>query len=108
MSSLDSLQEWIKGERLKAKNGDAVAQFNLGCCCFAGNGVAKDIVQAASWWRKAAEQGHADAQNNLATCYADGIGLNRDLAQAAFWYQMAAEQGHGRARGQAVPFGGCN
>ena len=33
-----------------------------------GEGVAKDEVEAAMWYRKAAEQGHATAQYNLCVC----------------------------------------
>ena len=40
-------------------------QFLLGLCYHAGNGVAKDLKQAVSWWRKAADQGNEYAKKAL-------------------------------------------
>ncbi len=48
-----------------AKNGDAAAQYNLGCCYYKGNGVAKDMSEAVKWLRKAAEQGLEPAKKAL-------------------------------------------
>ncbi len=45
--------------QLKAEQGDAQAQFNLGVRYRLGEGVLKDAKEAARWVRKAAEQGHA-------------------------------------------------
>jgi TPR repeat protein len=43
--------------RKAADKGFAQAQFILGVCSANGEGVAKELVQAVSWYRKAAEQG---------------------------------------------------
>jgi TPR repeat protein len=59
--------------------------------------VAKDFVQAAAWYRKAADQGHASAQYNLGVCYRDGAGVAMNAFEAAKWYRKAAEQGHAEA-----------
>ena len=40
-----------------AEAGDAIAQSELGVCYHSGNVVAKDVVEAAKWWRMSAEQG---------------------------------------------------
>ena len=47
----------FEGYKAQAEKGDRVAQHNLGYQYFKGSGVAKDFVQAVSWYRKAAEQG---------------------------------------------------
>jgi TPR repeat protein len=83
----------FKDEMTKAEKGDATAQANLGWYYRAGQGVAKDPVQAAKWYRKAAEQGDASAQHNMGACYFYGAGVAKDLVQAASWYRKAADQG---------------
>ena len=84
--------------RKAAEQGHARAQFYLGYCYNAGQGVAKDYAEAVKWYRKAAEQGDAWAQNNLGNCYYNGEGVAKDYAEAAKWYRKAAEQGHAKAQ----------
>jgi len=87
-----------------------VLQFNLGSLYYDGigsrnehlkglinndeEGVEKDNVKAAKWFRKAAEQGCIDAQSQLGLCYSYGIGVPIDHVEAAVWWRKAAEQGH--------------
>lgn len=59
-----------------------------------GQGAAKDIAEAAKWYRKAADQGHAPAQYLLAVAFANGRGVTKDGAEAVKWYRKAAERGH--------------
>ena len=80
----------IEDCRRDAEQGDAEAQYNLGCRYANGNGVAKDYVEAVKWYRKAAEQGNADAQYNLGTCYDYGTGVAKDEVEAVKWYRKAA------------------
>jgi TPR repeat protein len=68
-------------ERL-AKQGDAGAQFSLGCMYANGNGVAKDEAKAAKWFRNAADQDHSGAQYNLGLIYQNGRGGAEDKAKA--------------------------
>ena len=72
-----------------AEQGDATAQCNLASRYEIGDGVAKDQVEAAAWYRKGVEQGHADAQFNLARCYKYGVGVERDLVEAGVWFRKA-------------------
>jgi TPR repeat protein len=81
-----------------AENGNHLAQFNMGINYAKGLGVAKDYVQAASWYRKAAEQGYSQSQFNLGVCYASGEGVANDFVQAVSWYRKAAEQGDSQAQ----------
>ncbi|WP_052071963.1 SPOR domain-containing protein [Sphingopyxis sp. MWB1] len=64
---------WQKGDyqaavaewRPLALAGNPDAQFNLGQAYKLGRGVATDLAQAESWYRRAANQGHLQAQDNL-------------------------------------------
>lgn len=49
-----------------AARGDARAQRSLGLMHERGDGVPRDLVQAADWYRKAMAQGLIGAQFNLA------------------------------------------
>ena len=79
--------------RTKAEKGDAQSQFELGNAFYIGSlGVAKDQVEAAKWYRRAAEQDLPEAQHNLGVSYADGQGVAKDEAEAVKWFRKAAEQ----------------
>jgi len=78
---------------IKAKQGDAGAQFNLGRMYSRGEGAPQNYKEAAYWYRKAAEQGDASAQYNLGLKYHHGKGVPQDYKQAAHWYKKSAEQG---------------
>ena len=84
--------------RMKAEQGDAGAQFNLGSMYGLGRGVPLDAKEAFKWYRLAAEQGDADAQFNLGLMYKDGNGVVRDYKEAVKWYRLAAEQGYAVAQ----------
>lgn len=80
--------------RAEAEQGNAGAQLRLGWIyANGGDGVPKDAVEAARWYRKAAEQGFAPAQSELGSLYFDGIGCPRDLVEAYKWTNLAAAQG---------------
>ena len=68
----------LEKDKMEAEKGDRVAQNVLGDCYRTGSGLAKDTVQAVSWYRKSAEQGYAKAQNNLGACYEGGVGVAQD------------------------------
>lgn len=71
-----------------ARQGDAKAQFSLGCRYYDNH----DYQQAVYWYRKAAEQGNAAAQNNLGYCFENGLGVYPNYQQALYWYRKSAEQ----------------
>lgn len=72
---------------------DAEVQFGQGVKFASGVGTARDYVQAAEWYRKAAEQNHGLAQFNLGTMYAQGQGVARNDAQSVVWFDHAANAG---------------
>src|SRR4051812_44475937 len=66
-------QKPIEEVKANAEAGDAKYQMELGHRYDKGEGVAKDPVEAAKWYRKAAEQNLAVAQYNLGLCYEQGV-----------------------------------
>ena len=74
--------------------GDAATLYKKGVAYENGDGVEKNRVIAAQYFKKAAELGLDSAQYSLGKLYDDGYGVERDYSQAAYWYRKAAEQGH--------------
>jgi TPR repeat protein len=81
-----------------AHQGVAESQFNLGWRYATGEGVAKDMVEAVKWFRKAADQGDAKAQYSMGFCYGNGEGVAKDMVEAVKWYRKAADQGDAKAQ----------
>lgn len=50
-----------------------------------GQGVAKDVAEAAKWYRKAADQELSLAQNALGNMYANGQGVTKNETKAVGW-----------------------
>jgi len=59
-----------------------------------GQGVARDLAQAAALYERAAKLGNAEAQFNLGNMYLLGEGVPRDDDWAFTWFREAAHQGH--------------
>ena len=90
--------EQVKKIKELAEKGDAISQYNLGWYYANGEGVSKDLAEAAKWYRKSADQGNAYAQYNLGWYYANGKGVSKDLAEAVKWFRKSAEQGYAEAQ----------
>jgi TPR repeat protein len=75
-----------------AAQGNAFAQSNLGFMYDSGQGVKRDLGEAAKWYRLAAEQGNPRAQSNLGSMYAAGEGVPQDYVQAYVWASLAASR----------------
>jgi TPR repeat protein len=88
----------FEGYKDLANKGDPVAQFKLGIAYFNGEGVAKDLVEALKWHRKAADQQLVEAEYIVAVCYDEGKGVEIDRAEALKWYRKAAEHGVAEAQ----------
>jgi len=61
------LVDAVKQYRNDAEQGDAEAQYHLGCCYQFGDGIIKNKAEAAIWFRKSAKQGYMQAQELLKT-----------------------------------------
>ena len=95
-------EESFESVRLRAEQGDADAQYNLGVMYGDGEGVPQDDKEAVRWYRLAAEQGNSDAQNNLGLMYEEGEGVPQDYSQAHIWYNLAASDLIGEDRERSV------
>lgn len=84
--------------RQAAERGDAESQFLTGYAHRSGKGQARDDVQAARWYLKAAAQEHVLAQFNLGLMYLAGTGVTKNEIEGAAWTRKAAEQGHATAQ----------
>jgi len=83
--------------KIKAENGDAVAQFDLATRYADGRGFDRDPASAIQWFEKAAAQGQAQAEYRLGVIYEKGVGVARDARKARDYYEKAASRGHVRA-----------
>ncbi len=81
----------------KAQKGDPEAMFELGAMYHDGDGVAKDLSQAAAWFTKAAQAGVHRAEFNLGMMYLNGEGVPKDPEQAVQWITKAAAGNNARA-----------
>lgn len=88
----------FKETKIKAEQGDADEQYELGCMYAEGEGVPQDYAEAAKWFQKAAEQGDAGAQYSLAKMYRKGQGVEKNDKEAAKWFRKAAEKGLAKAQ----------
>lgn len=79
---------------VKANQGDASAQNDLGLMYAAGQGVPQNYEQAAIWYAKAANQGVTAAQFNLGLMYSKGLGVPQDDKRAAVLFTKVANTGH--------------
>ena len=108
--------------REAAKNGDAVAQYEVGrllvhshlappfttqlhwTCVFDSWRAPsckvdeKVAAEALNWYSKAADQGHAQARYQLAALYSRGIGAPRDRVKAVHLTRLAAKQAYPNAQ----------
>ena len=96
--SSNELQEWIGGIKARGEKGDVEAQFGLGLINAWGLGVAKDDIEAAKWFRKAADQGNPKAQFTIGTMYENGEGVVLDPGEGMTWCRKAADRGYAKAQ----------
>ena len=92
VSTFASAQLNIQQLKACAKEGDKDCQLALGISYYTGQGINKDLTQAAVWLEKAAAQGSADAQTMIGECYLHGNGVKQDLRKAYEWLLKAAKQ----------------
>jgi hypothetical protein len=80
--------------RRAADKNSAMAQNGLGEIYSHGDGVPRDYVQAAHWFRLAADNGNSFGALNLGLIYAEGRGVPRDRNEADKWFQKSAAAGN--------------
>lgn len=94
-ASTSQRPKWTEAGRkallVRARRGDAGAQFWLGAGYEQGWFGKANFQEALEWLRKAAAHGDPDAQNTLGQMYEDGEGVQQNYTLAAKWYRKAAE-----------------
>jgi localization factor PodJL len=83
--------------RQAAASGNAEALFEIARRYTDGDGVERNLIEAAKWYELAAERGFAPAQYRYANFLEKGHGLSVDLTQSAMWYEKAAQSGNALA-----------
>lgn len=83
-----------RAAQLRADQGDANAEYELGRLYLLGRGVPQDYKQANSWFQKAAGQDLAKAEVAIGDLYCDGNGVDQSYTDALRWYRKAANQGY--------------
>lgn len=98
MFSVSSYADTFDEIQEKAKQGNALAQAQMGAMYQLGrNGVDKDAQESARWMLKAANQGLVEAEVFMAALYDRGLGVKQNVNTATQWYEKAAAQKHGTA-----------
>ena len=91
------LAESVEQLKVKAAQGDIIAQSQLGLMYDTGDVVVQDYKEAVKWYRLAAEQGYLIAQYNLGVMYYNGQGVVQDYIIAHMWFCIAAANGYENA-----------
>lgn len=76
-----------------AKQGNAIAQFQIGLKYEIGRGVKKSAKEAARWYMKSASKNNVDALYKLGCCYYYGDGVRIDNHAAWRCFKKASELG---------------
>lgn len=76
-----------------ADYGGEGSRYFVGYLNEMGQGLPRDVAEAAYWYRLSAESGLGQAQIGLARLYEAGQGVPRDLPRAFHWYDKAAARG---------------
>ena len=82
----------------EARNPPAEAYHNLAICYYRGEGVLKNLSEAARLWRIAAEMGFVPAQYYLGDCLQQGEGVPYNPVEAFKWLKRAADAGDADAQ----------
>ncbi len=83
--------------RIKAANGDPLAQAQIANQFARGALGAPDMAKAAEWYERAAIAGHAPSQYQLAALLERGSGVPQDATLARKWYGKSASAGNVKA-----------
>jgi len=82
-----------------AKNGDRVAQYEIGMYFLSGeNGFERDIKKAIDWLQTAANNSYTKARTALGMLYYEGTQVDRDYKTAAMWLEKSANDGDADAQ----------
>jgi len=98
VSLSSAAQTYSKELKKSAKNGDIVAQRDLGICYYAGNGIEVDKEEALEWLNKAANSGDAISLYYIGKMYEERQVSGENSEKAWQYYKEAAEKGIAEAQ----------
>ena len=82
-----------------AKNGDRVAQYEVGISYLSGEkGFERDVKKAVDWLQTAANNHYTKAKTALGMLYYEGSQVDRDYKTAAMWLEKSANDGDSEAQ----------
>ena len=84
--------DFLQTLRRLADGGNAHVMFRLGRIYGTGSGVARDDVEAVSWYRKGATAGNLSAMTALAVAFLEGRGTGKDPQEGVRLLRAAAEK----------------
>lgn len=78
-----------------ARQGNAMAMYNLGISYAKGVGVQRDDRKSLYWTAESAKRGFAPAMHSMGVFFDEGRGgVQRNLTEAFRWFLAAANAGH--------------
>lgn len=83
---------------VRAQQGDAEAQLQLGMRYAEGDGVIQNDKEAAKWFALAAKQGLAEGQYQYGLALLQGRGVVQDYKAAFSWIEKPALRGYAKAQ----------
>ena len=83
---------------VRAEQGDAEAQYDIGECYYNGYGVDTDYRKAFELWKELAEKEDDEAQCAIGICFYNGQGVDEDYFEAEKWLKCSLNQGNVVAR----------
>jgi hypothetical protein len=92
--TLEEATDSIKNILVLAKQGDAVAQNEVGGWYYRGRHVTQNYEEALQWWAKSAQQGNTQAIGNMGLCYQTGHGIATDSLRASQLYLKSIKNGN--------------
>lgn len=84
--------DFLQTLRRLGESGNAHVMFRLGKLYATGSGVARDEVEAVSWYRKGASAGNLNAMTALAAALLEGRGTGKDPQEGVRLLRAAADK----------------
>ena len=88
----------FESHELLAKQGNAIAQYEVGKMYYKGIGVKKNPNTAIKWLKLSSENGNSEASMFLSMIYSTGLGITRNYKESKKWLKLSANMGNVKAQ----------
>ena len=85
-------EEYIQIKKDQFNRGDISAAFHIGYVYKIGEGVKKDLQEAAKWFKLGAERGDMQSALEFANLLRTGEGVQQSLKEAIKWYKKIEKE----------------